>query len=229
MRAPVVAKILLAAALLVAFILAVRLLPLGAWVAQFQTWVRSIGVLGYVVYVLVYVLFCLLFLPASPLTFGAGAAFGFVGGTIVVIVGATCGAAASFLLARTSMRKRIESMTAQNAKFRALDRAISREGAKIVFLVRLAPVFPFAYINFAFGLTGIRFLPYLAATFLGIIPATVAFVWISAAAARAATSELSTTRLIINIAGVVVAIVVVVFVTRIATRAIRRAGVEEET
>ena len=220
-------KAILAAVLLIAFIVAVRFLPIGDWIASFQAWVKGLGPIGYLVYVLAYVIVCVTFLPASPLTIGAGAIFGFVEGAIVVIVGATLGATASFLLGRTIMRRKIEAMAANNPKFRALDRAIAREGGKIVFLVRLAPVFPFAYINFAFGLTGVRTLSYVVATFFGIIPVTLAFVYIADAATRTATADMSTTRLIINIAGVVIAIAVTAFVTRVALRAVRRAGIEE--
>ena len=222
-----IAKALIALAALVLFIVAVRFLPVGDWIASFQTWVKSLGPLGYLVYILAYVVACVTFIPASPLTLGAGAIFGFVEGAIVVIVGATLGATASFLLGRTIMRRKIEAMAAGNPKFRALDRAIAREGGKIVFLVRLAPVFPFAYINFAFGLTGVKLLSYVLATFLGIIPATLAFVYIADAATRTATADMNTTRLIINIIGVVIAIAVTAFVTRVALRAVRRAGIDE--
>jgi uncharacterized membrane protein YdjX (TVP38/TMEM64 family) len=220
-------KALVAAALLIAFLVAVRFLPIGDWIESFQAWVKGLGPIGYLVYVLAYVIVCVTFLPASPLTIGAGAIFGFVEGAIVVIVGATLGATASFLLGRTIMRRKIEAMAANNPKFRALDRAIAREGGKIVFLVRLAPVFPFAYINFAFGLTGVRTLSYVVATFFGIIPVTLAFVYIADAATRTATADMSTTRLIINIVGVVIAIAVTAFVTRLALRAVRKAGIEE--
>lgn len=214
--------------LLAAFLTAMRFLPLGAWIASFQAWVKEIGPVGYVVYVLVYMVFCVLGIPASPLTIGAGAIFGFAAGSIVVIIGATLGATLSFLLARTVMRRRIEALTADNAKFRALDRAITREGGRIVFLVRLAPVFPFAYINFAFGLTGVRLWSYVVATFFGIIPVTLAFVYISATAAQAASTDMSNARLAINIVGGVLAVVATAFVTRVATRAIKKAGVDDE-
>lgn len=222
-----IVKAVLALALIVGFFLAVRLLPVGTWIEAFQAWVKELGPIGYLVYILAYIIVCVTFLPASPLTIGAGAIFGFVEGAIVVIVGATLGATASFLLGRTIMRRKIEAMAAGNAKFRALDRAIAREGGKIVFLVRLAPVFPFAYINFAFGLTGVKTLSYIVATFFGIIPVTLAFVYIADAATRTATADLSSTRLIINIVGVVVAILVTAFVTRVALRAVRKAGIEE--
>lgn len=222
-----VLRIVLLVIALAAFLAAMRLLPLGEWITSFQAWVKEIGPIGYVVYVLAYVVFCVLGIPASPLTIGAGAIFGFVAGTIVVVIGATLGATLSFLLARTVMRRKIESVTASNARFRALDRAITREGGRIVFLVRLAPVFPFAYVNFAFGLTGVRTLSYIVATFLGIIPIAAALVYISAAAAQAASTDMSSARLAINIAGGVLAVIATAFVTRVATRAIKKAGVDD--
>lgn len=222
-----VGKTILGVVVLAAFIVAVRLLPLGEWIGSFQTWVKDLGAIGYVVYVLVYIVFCIFFLPASVLTFGAGAVFGFVKGTIIVVIGATLGATASFLLGRTIMRRRIEAMTASNPKFRALDRAIAREGGKIVFLIRLAPVFPFAFINFAFGLTGVRLFPYVLATFLGIIPVTLAFVYIADTATRTVTADMDATRTAIQVAGIVFAIIATAFVTRVALRAVRRAGIEE--
>src|SRR3954466_11371986 len=196
-----------------------HVLPIASWLKAFQIYVRGLGALGYVVYIAVYAICVASFIPASILTLGAGAIFGFVGGTIVVIIGATIGATLAFLLARTVMRKRIEKMTASNKKFRALDRAIASEGMKIVFLVRLAVVFPFTWINYAFGLTAIPLWRYVLATFLGIIPATAAFVFASSAATKAVTGGTSNITKIVYIAGGVVAIVVSVLIGRIASNA----------
>ena len=219
----IVAGLLVIAAIVVAF----RVLPVAGWLRSFQTYVRGLGALGYVVYTVVYALCVVAFVPASILTLGAGAIFGFVGGTIVVVIGATIGSTLSFLLARTVMRKRVEAMTAKSAKFRALDRAIANEGTKIVFLVRLAVVFPFTYINYAFGLTAIPLWRYVVATFLGILPATAAFVFASSAATSAATTSTSSITKIVYIAGGIIAIVVSILIGRIATRAIKKAGVDE--
>jgi uncharacterized membrane protein YdjX (TVP38/TMEM64 family) len=223
----VVKKILVALLIIAAIIIAYRFLPVSEWLRAFQTYVRGLGALGYVVYVVVYAICVVAFVPASILTLGAGAIFGFVGGTSVVIIGATIGATLAFLLARTVLRKRIEKMTESNKKFRALDRAIANEGMKIVFLVRLAVVFPFTYINYAFGLTAIPLWRYVLATFLGIIPATAAFVFASSAATRAATTSISNITKIVYIAGGVIAIIVSILIGRIASRAISRAGVED--
>ena len=222
-----IAKILALLLVIAAIIIVFRVLPVADWLRSFQTYVRGLGALGYVVYTVVYALCVVAFVPASILTLGAGAIFGFVGGTIVVVIGATVGATLSFLLARTVMRKRVEAMTAKSAKFRALDRAIASEGTKIVLLVRLAVVFPFTYINYAFGLTAIPLWRYVVATFFGIIPATAAFVFASSAATSAATTSTSSITKTVYIAGGIIAIVVSILIGRIATRAIKRAGVDE--
>lgn len=220
--AKIAAALLVIAALIVAF----RVLPVAEWLRTFQAYVRGLGALGYIVYIVVYAICVVAFVPASILTLGAGAIFGFAGGTIVVVIGATIGATLAFLLARTVMRKRIEEMTAGNAKFRALDRAIAAEGTRIVFLVRLAIVFPFTYLNYAFGLTAIPLWRFVAATFVGILPATAAFVFAGSAATRAATTTTTAVTRIAYVAGGVIAVLVSIFIGRIATKAIRRAGVE---
>ena len=202
-----------------------RLLPIGDWLRQFQLYVRGLGSLGYVVYTLGYAIAGVI-VPASILTIGAGALFGVVAGSIVVAIGATMAATIAFLLARTVLRKRVEAMAAANPKFRAVDRAIAREGMKIVILVRLAAVFPFLFVNYAFGLTGIGTLQYVIATFIGILPGTIAFVYLGAAGAAVATQN--TTKTVITVVGVVIAFAVSIFVARIATRAIKRAGVEDD-
>lgn len=184
---------------------------------QFIDYVRGLGALGYVVYTVGYAI-AGLFVPASVLTIGAGALFGVIGGSIVVAIGATLAATIAFFLARTVLRKRIEKWVARNRKFRAVDRAIAKEGARIVILVRMAAVFPFLVVNYAFGLTGIRPLPYIVSTFIGILPGTIAFVYLGAAGAAAATQ--SKAKTIITIVGVVIAFVVSIFVGRIAKRAL---------
>ena len=216
-------KSIAAVGVVVAVALVYRLLPITIWLAAFRGWVGGLGPAGYAVYALVYAACVVLFVPASILTLGAGLLFGVARGTVVVVIGASLGAALAFLLARTILRHRIEAMTSGNAKFRALDRAISREGGKIVLLVRLAVIFPFTYLNYAFGLTGVRFGPYLLNTLIGIIPGTLAFVYIGALANEAATAGRA--RIIVYALGAVLAIIVSLFVGRIATRAIREAGV----
>jgi uncharacterized membrane protein YdjX (TVP38/TMEM64 family) len=205
---------------IVAFVVAVRLLPVGPLFRHFQAWVHGLGAWGYVVYTLVYAV-AGLFFPASVLTIGAGALFGVVGGSIVVVLGATITATVAFLLARTVLRSRVEKLAAKNPKFQAIDEAIAREGAKIVVLVRLSALFPFLFVNYSFGLTGIRTVPYVLATFFGIMPLTVVFVYFGAAGVALGTA--STAKSVILAIGAVFALAVSMLVARIAGRAVKRA------
>jgi uncharacterized membrane protein YdjX (TVP38/TMEM64 family) len=217
-------KIGLIVVALAAIVVLFRVLPVAQWLIAFRGWVSGLGFAGYVLYALVYAVCVVLFIPASILTLGAGATFGVIKGTIVVVIGATLGATLAFIVARTIARKRIEAMAAKDKRFRALDRAISSEGAKIVLLVRLAVVFPFTYSNYVFGLTGLRVLPYALATLVGIIPGSIAFVYIGAAATAATAG---TVKIVVYVSGAVLALIASAFVARIAVKAIHRAGIEE--
>lgn len=216
-------KGLLVLAAVVAFVIVMRTLPVAEWLESFKTWVQAQGAIGYVLYALVYVVCCVLIVPALALTLGAGAIFGFAAGSVVNVIGATLGATLAFLLSRTVMRHRIERMTSGNAKFRALDRAITAEGTKIMWLVRLSGFPPFTWVNYAFGLTGIHLTPFLITTFFGIIPGTLAFTYAGAAGAAALSGNGNRVTLIVTAVG---AVLVSAFIARIATRAIRRAGVD---
>jgi len=193
---------------------------------SFQQAMAGLGPAGWLLYVAVYAASCVLFLPASILTLGAGAIYGLPLGVAIVVAGATLGAFLSFVLGRGVLRKRIEAMATRNPRFAALDRAIGREGAKIVFLVRLSPLFPFTWSNYAFGLTAVRPIPYTVATFLGMLPGVVAYTWLGTAAAAAASSEATATRRALQIGGALAALAVTLFVARLATKAIREAGLE---
>lgn len=225
-RATVLRRLAFFVVLLTLVLVAIHFLPIREWLTTLQRYARGAGFIGYIVYALVYAFCCVLFIPGSLLTLGAGAIFGVAAGTAVVVAGATLGAGAAFLLGRTVMRKRIAALTAGNERFAALDRAIAAEGAKIVFLVRLSPLFPFTWVNYAFGLTGVPFLRYLAATFAGIIPATLAFVYLGYAAAGATTSNAGTLKITLQIIGAIATLVVTLYVAQLARKAIRRAGVD---
>ncbi|CAM9145744.1 unnamed protein product, partial [Choristocarpus tenellus] len=115
--------------------------------------------------------------PALPLTASSGFLFGIKGGTAVVLVSATVAAGISFLLGRTLLRERVEGLLADNARFRAIDQTIGKEGFKIIFLLRLSPIFPFALSNYLYGLTSVNFWEYISGTMLGFFPGTLAYVY----------------------------------------------------
>lgn len=198
----------------------------GAYVEPFRHWVESLGFWGPVVFVVGYAAAVVAFVPASALTLGAGAVFGIVQGTLYVFVAATLGSALAFLVSRYAARSRVETRLAGNERFAAIDRAVGREGRKIVFLLRLSPVFPFNLLNYALGLTGVRFVDYLVAS-LGMLPGTVAYVYLGklggdvaqAAGARASDGREPVEWLILGV-GLLATFAVAVIVARIARRAL---------
>ena len=223
MRKPYI-QVIAAIVALAAIVLVFRLLPIAAWLTSFQAWVRHLGALGYVVYALMYAVCVAALVPASLLTIGAGAIFGIVGGTIVVVVGATLGAMLAFFLARTVLRKKVERMIARRPKLAAVDKAVAKEGTKLMLLCRISGFPPFVFANYAFGLTGVGALAYFLTTFFGIIPGCFAYTYAGHAGAAVATGSGNRIALIVTAAGIVL---VSAYVARIATRAIRRAGVDD--
>jgi uncharacterized membrane protein YdjX (TVP38/TMEM64 family) len=108
-------------------------------------------------------------LPAGvPAHVGAGLAYGVVTGSFLVWLSASLGATVAFLLGRTVARDAIARRVETNAKFASIDRAVGREGLKIVFLTRLSPAFPFVLLNYAYGLTTVSLRDYVLGTTLGI-------------------------------------------------------------
>jgi pyruvate/2-oxoglutarate dehydrogenase complex dihydrolipoamide dehydrogenase (E3) component/uncharacterized membrane protein YdjX (TVP38/TMEM64 family) len=216
--------ILLAAAALFAGFL---LLPVRDWFMDFESYVRSLGAVGPVVVVLVYVLCTVLLIPGSALTIGSGTLFGLQTGLIVVILGANLGALCSFLLARSLLRRKATDWAAGNPKFVALDQAIGKQGFKMVLLTRLSPVFPFVLLNYFLGLTAVRIGSYVLANLLGMLPATFLFVYIGAAARDAIAGQVDPSagfyQQVLKYVGLLATVAVVVFVTRIARKALREA------
>lgn len=194
-------------------------------VQSFLKWVPTLGPWGPVAFIAGYALAIVAFVPGSVLTLAAGAIFGLAAGTAYVFVAASLGACAAFALARTIARGAIERQLSGNASFAAIDRAIAAEGRKIAFLLRLSPIFPFSLLNYALGLTRVRFRDYALAC-LGMLPGTLLYVYLGSLAGDAAgrgTSGQSTLEWAFKIAGLIVTIVVTLVITRTARRALREA------
>ena len=148
----------------------------GALLDRFVVWVDGLGAIGPLVYMAGYAAATVAFVPGAVLSLAAGATFGLGPGVLYVMLGATTGASLAFLLARYVAREPIEQRITGNARFAAVDRAIGREGFKIVLLLRLSPVFPFNLLNYSLGLTKVRFADYLAAS-IGMLPGTLLYTW----------------------------------------------------
>ncbi len=158
----------------------------GARIPAFAASVERLGVWAPIAFAVGYVVACVVFVPGSLLTLAAGAIFGLVRGTILVFAAATVGASISFLIARYLARERMVRRLAGNAQFEAIDRAIEGDGFRVVFLLRLSPLVPFSLLNYALGLTRVRFRDFVVAS-IGMLPGTVLYVYVGTLAGLVAT------------------------------------------
>nr|MBA3732471.1 TVP38/TMEM64 family protein [Gammaproteobacteria bacterium] len=188
----------------------------------------GLGVWGYVIFAAVYIIATVMLAPGSPLTIAAGLAFSGFGFPLVVIA-ATIGAAAAFLVARYLARARVERMTEQRPKFKAIDQAVTEDGWKVVMLLRLSPLVPFNLQNYFFGVTDIKFWHYVAATFVGIMPGTALYVYLGAigAAAGGGGAQGGILKWTFFGIGLIATIVVTVLITRKAKARLEKIGLEE--
>ena len=196
-------------------------------------WIDSLGVLAPVAFVAVYALATVAFVPGSVLTVTAGAIFGLGAGTLYTLIAATLGASLAFLVSRYALRGLIARHIARHAGFAAIDRAVAREGRRIVFLLRLSPLFPFNFLNYALGITSVRFSDYVVAC-AGMLPGTLLYVYYGKLAgdiARAAgglTPERGAGYYAVLFLGLLATVAVTAYVTTLARRALAQVGTAEE-
>ncbi|WP_414357211.1 TVP38/TMEM64 family protein [Synechococcus sp. R55.3] len=199
------------------------------WLTGALAWMESLGPLGPILFIAIYIVATVLLLPASVLTLGAGAVFGVVAGTVYVLIGATIGANLAFFIGRYLAREQVAKWIEGNAKFAAIDRAVGREGWKIVGLIRLSPAFPFNVLNYALGLTRISFLDNLLGT-AGIVPGTFMYVYIGSLAGSLANMEgreldpqAQTAQWVVRLVGLIATVAATLYVTRVARQALQEA------
>jgi uncharacterized membrane protein YdjX (TVP38/TMEM64 family) len=207
----------------------------GGAVERFAAFVEGLGALGPVVYVLGYAAATVAFVPGSLLTLAGGAIFGLGRGFALVFTAAVLGSSAAFLVARYVARSRVERRILAHPRFAAVDRAVAEQGRRIVFLLRLSPVFPFVFLNYALGLTRVRFADYLVAS-LGMVPGTLLYVYYGALAGEvaklasgggAAVEKGAGYWAVLGL-GLAATLAVTGVVTRAARRALRETGPLEE-
>ncbi len=197
----------------------------GAMASAFRAllvWIDALGVIGPLVLILAYIVACVFFIPGSALTLGAGALFGVIRGSILVSIASTLGATVAFIVGRYLARDWVARKIEGNKKFSAIDDAVGREGWKIVGLTRLSPIFPFNLLNYAYGLTNVRLRDYVLASWIGMMPGTVMYVYIgSLARLGVEAAETSAAQTALRIVGLIATIAVTVYITRIAKRALK--------
>ena len=189
-------------------------------------WINSLGAIGGIVFIGIYIIATLAFLPAALLTLGAGVIFGVTWGSIYVFIGATLGAIAAFLGGRYLAQGWVKEKISSYKKFAIIDKAVSKEGLKIVLLVRLSPLFPFNLLNYALGITSVSFQDYLIGS-VWMIPGTIMYVYFGSLVGDIALigSKNQAGNIIlhwvIQIMGLIATIAVTVYVTKIAKKALK--------
>jgi len=218
---------LLAALLAVlGLVAAAEFLPIGAYLGDFLGALPRFGIWGPVLLATVYVLAAVLMIPGTILSLGAGFAFGLLVGTVTVSAGSVLGAVAAFLVGRTAARGLVERRVRGNPRFAALDRAVDRNGFKIVLLSRLSPVFPYNLLNYLFSLTSVRTWDFCLASWIGMLPGTILYVYLGTTAKNVA--ELLSGKVtggvgqrLLFVVGLLATVLVTVLVTQMARRALR--------
>ncbi|HTY23140.1 MAG TPA: FAD-containing oxidoreductase [Desulfomonilaceae bacterium] len=221
-------KIILLLVIAGALVTALWFLPVKQYLIGMLEWTRGLGAWGPVFVAAFYILACVLFLPGSVLTLGAGFLFGVPVGFLTVWIGANLGACVAFLVGRTIARDWVAGKVEGNSKFAAIDEAVGREGFKIVLLLRLSPVFPFNLLNYALGLTRVSFRNYALASLIGMLPGILMYVYFGSAARSLA--EVTAGQVQGGMAGqiffwvgLVATVAVALFVTRIARKSLKDA------
>ncbi|MCC5910757.1 MAG: TVP38/TMEM64 family protein [Clostridiaceae bacterium] len=178
------AKLLVVVAVLAVAVFLMRHFGVAEYISMeniqnLQKWINGYGALGPVIYVLLYIAACLFFLPGLPVALLAGFAFGPVMGAVYASIGSTIGASAAFLVARYAARSMVEGWVQGNDQFKKIDEGVEKQGWRMLMITRLVPVFPFNLQNFAYGLTKIKFGTYVLVSWICMLPAAIAFTFMS--------------------------------------------------
>ena len=220
-------KLILFITIIVTLFFASIWLPLGSIIQNFVSWVKELGPLGMGVFALAYVFTTILMLPGLIFTLSAGFLYGPLYGFLIVSPASVVGATCAFLLGRYAFGDWVNAKIAKNQKFTNISEAVAREGFKIVFLLRLSPLFPFNLLNYGLGLTKVSTTRYILASFLGMIPGTFMYVYIGSIAThiediiRGNTNQTGGQTILYWI-GLLATLIVTIVITKIAKKALSK-------
>ena len=206
----------------------------GGQIPLFAAWVAAQGAWAPLAFVAGYVLLTIALVPGALPTMAAGIIFGLAAGTVYAFVGEVLGGIVSFWLARGVARPLVERRLARSPRFLALDRAVAVDGRRIVMMLRLSPAVPFNLLNYALGVSGIRFADYLLGQ-ITMIPAAFLYVYygklIGDVAELAGGAPVSRDALYwaTTTVGLLATVAVSIALARIASRALRDASIAVPT
>lgn len=170
-------------------------------VPKIKTWVEGFGRIAPLVYIGLYLVSTVFFLPGAPVTILAGFVFGPLWGIFYASVASIISVSVAFLIARYVARDLVAGWVKDNAQFRKIDEQVEEQGWRIVMFTRVVPIFPFNLQNYAYGLTRIRFPTYVLVSAIFMLPGTAVFVQLGGAFVRGE-GNIWKTLLYLGIAGV---------------------------
>ena len=185
---------------------------------KFINYIQSTGPISILLFILCYVAATVIFVPGLILTLGAGAVFGIWKGFLLVSIASTIAASAAFLVGRQFTGKWLLSKIGQNSRMNALRDAIESEGWKIVLLARLSPLIPYTMLNYMFSLTSIRFSHYVIASWLGMIPGTLIYVYIGSLGSLGTDREKTAIEWMLIATGIIATATGIILISRAASK-----------
>lgn len=171
-------KLLVAGIVLAAVLVATFTLPLDQWLDQAGEWNKAHPVAGALLYILFVTVGPVFFMPGSVIAMSAGYVYGLLAGSCLALIGTALGAFAAFLSGRLLVRSWVFSQLDSHPRLQALDRAVYDKSFVIVALTRLSLIIPYNILNYVYGITGVKKVPYFLGTALGMIPATVLWTYV---------------------------------------------------
>lgn len=173
-------KLLLAAVIVIGGVLVARQVGLFELfsmenVHKLDAWFESLGFWAPLIFILVWIAACVFFLPGLPVTILGALVFGPVKGSIYSSVGSVLGATAAFLVGRYAARSMVEELVRRNKALQRIDDGVEKQGWRMLMITRLVPLFPFNAQNYVYGLTKISLPTYVLVSFIGMLPACIAF------------------------------------------------------
>jgi uncharacterized membrane protein YdjX (TVP38/TMEM64 family) len=221
------AKLVVAGIVAVALAITACYFPIIPMLETISNTIGHLGLIGLLFFAVLLAVSSLFFLPASPVIIATAAVFGFPLGFLGAELGIALGATSGFILSRSFLRKDIAERLRRHPKFRAIDLAIEEEGWKVVALLRLCPI-PFGLANYFYGLTAIRFQPYLWTTVLGSLPSVLLFCQLGSAGKAGLEALLSgnfqkgTGEIALLVLSIVATLIALFFLPRFARRAVAK-------
>lgn len=192
-------------------------------------WVDSLGTLGAIAFIAIYIIATIICVPGSIMALAGGALFGKLIGTILVFISGFLGACCAFSLGRYLLRDWVKRRLEKNSYLKAINKVVVAEGWKIACLLHLSPIIPFNILNYALGASQITYKNFIVATSVGILPGVILYVFLGStigdltmAVMGKSDSANSTIQWLVSAIGVVATLALTIYLAKIARQQITK-------